>query len=143
MKHEFIRRFLLWFVSGFGLTAGVLVAVVAAEFIKPSFRDEPEIKANNGELKVTRIEPLSITTSAGALVSIANTASSGELKPRDIELVFKHGGKTLFWCSQYVSRQVAAGKTIVEQMLCDKVERALLPEGTEYVVNIKRFEKWK
>ena len=144
MKNEFLRRFVLWLISGFGLALGVLLAIFASELIKPSLHPGPDYDAKNeGELKVTRVEPLAITTVAGALVTISNMGTRGPLRPSDVELVFKHEGKVLFWCAQYVSREVAQGTQIVEQMLCDKVERTLLPQGTEYVVNINRFEHWR
>ncbi|MCC9648587.1 hypothetical protein LOC64_16425 [Rubrivivax sp. JA1029] len=144
MNNEFLLRFVLWLISGFGLTLGVLLAMLVSEFVKPSLRPGPDYVAKNeGELKVTRVEPLGITTVAGALVTISNVGTRGSLRPSDVELVFKHDGKVLFWCAQYVSREVAQGAQIVEQMLCDKVERTLLPQGTEYVVNINRFEHWK
>jgi len=141
---DLLRRFALWFMSGFALILGGAIAAVLISLAREAWAPNPYAQAedNKGQVVVASLEPLTVTRSAGVVAQLKNSTDK-RLRVASAELVLKQGEKALFWCSVYASRPIEPGRTNGEQLLCNEVERSLLPAGVAYELNVKRVEVWK
>lgn len=142
---EHLRRFFIYSISGFGLVLGMALAVFVIDWLKA--KDEPtplqncQPFKNNGEILVNKVEPITVTSSAGVRVTFKNTSQTDSLAPSDPRLFIMHEGKVLFECGRYGFPSIPPNKLVTEQFMCRQVERVLLPLDVEYQVTVAHITK--
>ncbi len=132
---DYFKRFALWFVSGLGLAAGVMLIVTGFEYVRPW---KQEIKTSNVPIEQIVVSNTTISPVTKFLTVVGTiTNNSG----RDLETVrarvqLTQSERVLFECSESVNSLPGPGKTGHLQLECHDIERTLIPDGTTHHVRV-------
>ncbi len=132
---DYLKRFALWFVSGLGLAAGVMLVVTAFEYVRPW---KPELKTSNVPLEQVTVSDTAISPVTKFLTVVGTiTNNSGRalatVRAR-VELI--QGEKLLFECSESIRSLPGPGKSGHFQIECREIERSLIPDGVTQRVRV-------
>lgn len=136
---EYLKRFLLWFLSGLGFALGVVLIVFGADKFddlnRSSAASEPAVVLNSADnYVISDVAAVPVTehvTVAGFIANKAETASEVVLN-----LHLMQGGKLLYDCEASHSLRPVGGQTTRFQFACPDVRAAKLPANVDYVVKL-------
>ena len=131
-----------FFVAGIALCAGAAVVFAGVVWVvNPALhawiesRKSSEFTPNAGQLVVEKLEPFAVTRAAGVQAVIRNRGTQSSQADR-VTLTITQGSKVLFVCKVHADAFIKPGESVTEQLLCPEVERASLPTGATYSLNI-------
>ncbi len=143
-------RFVRGCFSGMGFAIGITVGIIAAIalgdlLVGPALRrisglDQGEpILASDAQLVIETTEPMTITRSPGASVTLKNSGKHA-LTVDTMELRIWHGQQLLVSCRDHNLwiKQMAAGDRASTTILCDEADRTALPPDARYEVLITK-----
>ena len=132
---DYLRRFVLWLISGFGAALGVALVVWGyTEIWELKRKAEVEASLPVNSVAVTAVEPIAIPkelTVAAVLTNNAEVSVGVSLR-----LVVVHAGKVIFECGDTHAGAPAPGKSARVQVNCSGVERENVPAGATFEVRV-------
>ena len=136
---NYLKRLLLWFLSGVALVLGMGAMLLAIELVRPFLNSQDsESISNPADLKVSGIEPVTITRYAAVSAVISNASTSSRYAPKSYELRFTQAGHSLFVCEPYHEmKPLAPGASAPIQLVCPEVERAALPGDVRFDLRVE------
>ena len=132
---DYLKRFALWFVSGLGVTAGVMLVLAGFEYARPW---KSEVQTSNLPLEQIAVTDIAISpvTKFLTIVGTITNNSSRELKAVRARVELMQGEKLLFECYESIRSLPDPGKSGHLQIECRDIERSLVPDGVSHRVRV-------
>lgn len=134
---DYLRRFILWFLSGLGAALGVALVIWGyneASAIKRASDIGPTLPSTS--VTVTAIEPIALPKELTVAANLTNNAQVDV--GVHLQLVVLQGSKVVFECERSHPNTPAPGKTIRIQVSCRGVERERVPSDATFQVHVSR-----
>jgi len=132
---EFLKRFLLWFATGFGLSAGVTAVILLATYFEKPVSFAPI--EHPSDLQVSAIARVSFTHHL-ALTGVLTNHGTRIYDGASLEVAFMRGGKLLYRCGDYNDLVIKPGASVAFQVRCEEVESVNVPPDVTFQVSVIR-----
>ena len=134
---DYLRRFMLWFLSGLGAALGVSLVIwgynEASSMKRESERDSA---LPSTSVTVAAIEPIALPKELTVAANLTNNAKV------DVgvwlQLVVLQGSRVVFECNRSHPDTPAPGKTNRVQVSCHGVEREQVPSDATFEVRVSK-----
>ena len=134
---EHLRRFLVWFINGLGLGAGVAVIAWASTKFHEQERTVDALKSlPSSSVAISQVEPIAITEQVAAAAVLENKSTSN--LGVEVQLALVKDSKVLYTCERHAPSVPGPGKSQRIQVECRGVNRSSVPSGTAYEVRVWR-----
>lgn len=133
---EYLKRFAIWFITGFAATLGVFVALLLATFVQDHWRHfstEVTVPVEGIALSNTEISKVTKMLTIDGTVS---NKTGKRLSRIDVKIELHQDGKTIFECTDEVRKLPGPGESGRFSADCYGVETRDVPAGTVYKLTV-------
>jgi hypothetical protein len=137
---EFLKRSLLWFATGFGLSAGVTSVILLATYFEKPVSVAPI--EHPKDLQVSGISRVSFTHHF-VLTGVLTNHGTQSYDGASLEVAFMSSGKLLYRCGDYNDLVISPGSSVAFQVRCEEVESVNVPPDVTFQVSVVRASTGK
>jgi hypothetical protein len=134
---DYLRRFILWFLSGLGASLGVTLVVMGYTELS-DLKRKAEFAATlpSSSVTLTEVEPIALPKELTVSAILTNNAAvSVGVRVR---LVILQANKVVFECDDSHPETPAPGISSRIQISCQGVDRENVPSGATFEVRVSR-----
>lgn len=130
---EYLKRFVLWFLTGAGFALGAVLILRANIAIEEARGGRPDVVLDAApEHVVTDVQVVPITKQVTVSGMLTNNSTEKAAVELSLELV--RDGKLVYRCKTYRRYSPEPLKAVPIQIECPAVETEKVPAGTQYIV---------